>query len=211
MFRIKKFKESEGRDRVLSNEELFRLLDACQKSSNKLLFLFVLLALTTGARSGELLGLPWDDVDLNEGIIHLKDTKNGRPRILAVVGIGLEMLRDLFKTRNPDKPLVFAGKTRFGKLTLRKPWEKAVREAKIENLKPHDLRHCFATYASESGASNIQLKTATGHLSLSQLTRYCHPDGNIVKQLSNSVYDKISSSIPSSSQDGTSQSYHQNQ
>lgn len=211
MFKIKKFKESEGRDRVLSAEELSRLLDACQKSSNKLLFPFVLLAITTGARSGELLGLPWECVDLNEGIIHLKDTKNGRPRVLAVVGKGLEILRDLFKIRNPEKPLVFAGKTRFGRLTLRKPWEKALKESKIENLKLHDLRHCFATYASESGASNIQLKTATGHLSLSQLTRYCHPDGNVVKQLSNFVYDKISSSLPSPNQDAKSQPCHQNQ
>lgn len=210
MFRITKFKEAEGRDRVLSTEELSRLLNACEKSSNKLLFLFVLLAITTGARSGELLGLPWECVDLNEGIIHLKDTKNGRPRVLAVVGKGLEILRDLFKTRHPEKPLVFAGKTRFGKLTLRKPWEKALREANIEDFKIHDLRHCFATYASESGASNVQLKAATGHLSLSQLARYCHPDGSIVKQLSNSVYNKISSSIPSPNQDDKSHSYHQN-
>ena len=48
------------------------------------------------------------------------------------------MLKDLFSKRNPEKPLVFASKTRFGKLTLRKPWEKALKEAKIENFRVHD-------------------------------------------------------------------------
>ena len=152
---------------------------------------FVVLCLTTGARSGELLSLCWDAVDLENGLIHLKTTKNGRPRILAIVGDVSEMLKNLFSKRNPDKPFVFASKTRFGKLTLRKPWEKALKEAKIENFRVHDMRHCFATTASVLGASNVQLSTATGHQILSQLLRYCHPDAASVQQLTAKVYEKL--------------------
>ncbi len=206
MFRIKKFKESEGRDRILSNEELSRLFEACKNSPNKLLYPFVLLAITTGARSGELLGLPWGCVQLNDGVIHLKDTKNGRPRVLALVGKALEILRTMFAQRDPEKVLVFPSKKRFGKLTLRKPWERALKEAKINGFRMHDLRHCFATYASESGASNIQLKAATGHQTLSQLGRYCHPDAGLVQELSKSVHDKIFSHLNSEKRNDATQS-----
>ena len=86
MSRVKKLKEAEGRNRTLSPDECSRLLAACAKSANKLLLPFVILALTTGARSGELLDLQWNSVDLENGLIHLKSTKNGRPRVLAIVG-----------------------------------------------------------------------------------------------------------------------------
>ena len=191
MFRVRKLKESRGRDRVLSSEECSRLLEACAQSPNKLLLPFVVLALTTGARSGELLSLEWSSVDLEKGFIYLKNTKNGRPRVLAVIGEVMEMLKDLFSKHNPAKPAVFASKTRFGRLTLRKPWEKALKEAQITNFRVHDLRHCFATIASISGTSNIQLSTATGHQTLSQLLRYCHPDEASVHQLTTKVYEKL--------------------
>ncbi|MEN9343255.1 MAG: hypothetical protein RLZZ453_42 [Chlamydiota bacterium] len=191
MSRVKKLKEAEGRSRTLSSDECSRLLDACAKSSNSLLLPFVILALTTGARSGELLSLKWNAVDLENGVIHLKSTKNGRPRVLAIVGDVLDVLKNLYAKRNPEKPLVFASKTRFGQLTLRKPWEKALKEARIEDFRVHDLRHCFATIASVSGTSNIQLSAATGHRTLSQLLRYCHPDTASVQQLTTKVYEKL--------------------
>ncbi len=161
VIRVMKCKEALGRDRVLNPDECSRLLEACSQSQNKLLLPFVLLALTTGARKGELIGLTWDSVDLERGVIHLKHTKNGRPRALAIVGRAFELLRELFRTRSPENPMVFPSKIRFGKLTLRKPWEKALKDARIVGLRLHDLRHCFATFASETGASNIELASTT--------------------------------------------------
>lgn len=55
----------------------------------------------------------------------------------------------------------------------------------------HDFRHCFATIASVLGTSNIQLSAATGHRTLSQLLRYCHPDAASVQQLTTKVYEKL--------------------
>jgi integrase len=75
-----KLKESAGRDRILTDEELIRLLDACKQSKSPLLYPIVLFALTTGARRGEILGLEWRHIDLEKGIAFLAETKNGRPR-----------------------------------------------------------------------------------------------------------------------------------
>ncbi len=191
MFRVKKLKEPDGRDRVLSPEECSRLLDACADNSNKLLLPFVVLLLLTGARAGELYQLDWASVDLKNGLVHLKKTKNGRPRVLSVVGVPLALLKDLYSERDPEKPLVFPSKTRFGKLTLRKPWMKALEQANIKDLHKHDLRHCYITYAAEEGFSNVQLKMGSGHQTLSQLDRYCHPNAGIVRQMSSAVHDRL--------------------
>jgi integrase len=73
--RVSKLKEPTGRDRILTQEECTRLLQACRQSSNEYLYAIVLLALTTGARRGEIFSLTWDCVSLERGAIQLKKNK----------------------------------------------------------------------------------------------------------------------------------------
>lgn len=76
-FNLIKLKEASGRDRVLTQEEVSRLFKACRESRNDYLFCIVLFAFTTGMRQGEILNLTWNDVDLENRLAHLKETKNG--------------------------------------------------------------------------------------------------------------------------------------
>lgn len=78
-FRPTKLKEPPGRDRVLSDDEIIRLFNACRKSKSPYLYFFVLMSLSTGARQGEILGLEWRHIDFDNQVAHLKETKNGRP------------------------------------------------------------------------------------------------------------------------------------
>src|SRR5215469_45511 len=73
-------KEPEGRLRFLSEEEAVRLLEACRTSQNPFLHAIVTLALHTGMRRGEILGLTWERVDFARGVIRLEETKSGRRR-----------------------------------------------------------------------------------------------------------------------------------
>jgi integrase len=84
--RVRKFAESRGRVRYLTEEELPLLLEACRASKNKDLLLAVLLSLSTGARQGEVMGLRWKQIDLKARTALLVDTKNGERRTLPVVG-----------------------------------------------------------------------------------------------------------------------------
>ncbi len=66
--RIKKYKEGRGRVRFLTDEEREALLKACQESDNTHLYKIVVLALSTGARKMEIVGLKWSDVDFERGV-----------------------------------------------------------------------------------------------------------------------------------------------
>lgn len=187
MVRVSKLKESRGRERILSKEECDQLLISCEKSKNALLLPIVVLAITTGMRQGEILNLNWSDVDLEKGILFLRDTKNGRSRSVPVVGAAIGFLKDLFEHRNLHVPFVFPSKKRFGRITIRKAWEEALSRCGISDLRFHDLRHTFCTYAAKAGASNLQLRAAMGHQTSQMTDRYTHLDVTHTRQLSEFV------------------------
>src|SRR5262249_12369573 len=81
-------KEPEGRLRYLSQDEATRLLHECRKAAtppnvgqrSAHLYPVVLIALHTGMRKGEVMGMTWDRVDLTRGVFKLEKTKTGRRR-----------------------------------------------------------------------------------------------------------------------------------
>jgi integrase len=108
------------------------------------------------------------------------------------VGEALEILKERFLYRSEHSPYLFPAKKRFGSIAIRKAWAEALKRAKVFNLRFHDLRHTFATYAAESGASNIELAAAMGHETLQMLLRYAHANQlTTTQRLSTSVHNRI--------------------
>ncbi len=81
---LKKLKECSGRDRVLSKDEITRLLSASRQSKSPYLYCIIFLSLTTGARQGEILNLEWRHIDF---FAYIKESKNGRPRSIPLCGM----------------------------------------------------------------------------------------------------------------------------
>jgi len=190
-FCISKLKENPGRDRVITEDEIGRLLTACKQSKSPYLYCIILLSLTTVARQGEILSLEWRHIDFDNKIAYLKETKNGRPRSIALADPVLDELKALYLKRNPHKPLVFASKTVFGKIDLKKAWKAALMRAGIENCRAHDMRHTFCTLAAQQGASNLELATAMGHCTLNMLQRYTHLDVQVTRKFSKNISEQI--------------------
>lgn len=190
-FSLTKLKENPGRDRILSDDEITRLLTSCRASKSRYLYLFVLMSLTTGARQGEILNLEWRHVDFDNKLAYLKETKNGRPRSISLANQVIDELRALHLKRNPAKPLVFASKTAFGRIDLKKAWQEALKRADITDFRSHDMRHTFCTLAARQGGSNLELATAMGHRTLNMLQRYTHLDVEVTKKFSKQISDKI--------------------
>ena len=188
---LSKLKESPGRDRVLTHDEITRLLSACRQSRSRYLYCIVLISITTGARQGEILNLEWRDIDFDNHLARLRETKNGRPRSISLSDPVIEELKKLYQDRQPLKSLVFASKTAFGRIDIKKAWQTVLRIAGIEKCRAHDMRHTFATLAASQGASNLELATAMGHRTLQMLQRYTHLDVQVTKKFSQNIAELI--------------------
>lgn len=175
---ISKKKESRGRVRFLSDDERVALLDACSRSSWKPLHVLVLLAISTGARRGELIGLKWHDVDLNpkapRATVH--DSKNGDPRILPLVGRALEALREMKLNGGGKSEFVFPNSSGFpGPFEhFDSHWYDALEAAGVHDFKFHDLRHSCASYLAAQGASLLEIADTLGHRTMAMVKRYAH-------------------------------------
>ncbi len=90
---VSKMAESKGRERFLSDAERDRLLKACDGSDCAALPTFVRLALATGARKGELLGLQWSNVDVPNRRVRFVDTKNGESRTVPLAASAIATLK----------------------------------------------------------------------------------------------------------------------
>ena len=97
--RVRRPREPRGRVRFLSDLERQRLLAACQESTDRRLHSLALLALSTGARQGELLRLRWPDLDLQRRLAVVHHTKNGDRKALPLVDTTIAAIRQLAKAR----------------------------------------------------------------------------------------------------------------
>lgn len=172
--KVTKPKESRGRVRFLSDEERTRLLVECKKSESQYLYIAVVLALSTGGRRMEILGLSWNDVDFNRGIITLHETKNGDRRVLPLAGHALGLMKQHKKVRHVTSNLVFPGKNINNPIDLRTPFETVLKRAEITDFRWHDLRHSCASYLAMNGASLAEIAEILGHKTLQMVKRYAH-------------------------------------
>lgn len=176
--RVSKLKEPSGRVRYLSENERDRLLEACRDSENDSIYLIVLLALSTGMRRGEILGLTWGDINTDAGLITIPDPKNGEVRSVPIVGEVSLLFTERSKIRRIDTSLVFPSTLkREGKikpLLVRASWEKVLAEAGIKDFRFHDLRHTAGSYLAMSGASEREIQEILGHRTTQMTKRYTH-------------------------------------
>jgi integrase len=173
---ISKKKEPRGRVRFLSNEEREALLEACAASDWKPLHTLVLLAISTGARRGELINLKWSDVDLKAARATVHETKNGDSRVLPLVGKALEALRALKLQNSARSEYVFPQASGFPGPYVHFDgyWQEALIAAKLKDFRFHDLRHTTASYLASQGASLLEIADTLGHRTLNMVKRYAH-------------------------------------
>lgn len=169
---IERRREHNEKTRFLTDDERERLLAACKASSWPLLYVLVLMALTTGARKGELLGLRWIDVDLERGLAAVARTKNGDPRVLPLVPAVMAELR---RFAGPPLALVF-GSPRDPRraFTFEPRFKDAMQAAKVRDFRFHDLRHSCASMLARSGATLLEIGDVLGHRQMQMTKRYSH-------------------------------------
>jgi integrase len=128
------------------------------------------LLMLTGARKNEILRLRWADVDLERSALHLSDTKTGR----SARPIGAPAAQLLSELPHSG-PYVFPGK-RAGKPieSVRRLWDAVRYDAKLEEVRLHDLRHTMASTAAGEGLSLLLIGKMLGHKHAATTQRYAH-------------------------------------
>lgn len=216
MERVTKGAESKGRVRFLSDDELPRFLQACRESSNASLYLAVVLALTTGGRQAEIMGLRWPQIDLKHRTAMLGETKNGDARALPLSGEAIVLLEERAKVRNlkddrlfPPKPKPKSkqkpepeSKSPF--MDLRSPFASALERAElghfegegkkrrfVPNFHWHDLRHTCASYLAMAGTSPLEIAKVLGHRTMAMVARYSHLSPGRVVELGDMLANRM--------------------
>ncbi len=168
-----------SRERYLSAEELSRLgavLEAAQNRPDEdwRAICVLRLLIYTGARLSEILTLHWRFINWEAGFARLPDSKTGA-RTLTLPGPALEVLRKVQHDHSGASPFAFPGKRKGTWFTgIQKPWQKLRRDAGLEDVRIHDLRHSFASLAVANGESLYLVGHVLGHRRAITTQRYAH-------------------------------------
>lgn len=200
--KVKKLQEPEGRRRVLDADEERRLYNAARASDWPMLYLMLRLLLTTGARRGEVMGLRWSQVKLEQSLAVLGKTKNGSARALPLVTDVKEALAEAAKVRPLGSDLVFYDpKNPKRAKNINTVWRKCRAAAGVLNdtddpldrVVLHTTRHSAVTKMLRGGANIAQAARVSGHRTLAMLKKYEHLAGQDAVDLAEKLLAGVAS------------------
>ena len=193
MHKVKRPAHPKPRLRFLDDDERRQLLEACRNSPCPYLYPVVVIALSTGARYSEVMNLRWTDIDLERGIARLEHTKNRDRRALPLTHHALEVVQHLHDhEKRADTDLLFPREDGLAPIEIRKHWNRALKEAGIEDFRFHDLRHTAASYLAMNGATLAEIAAVLGHRTLQMVQRYAHLSdqhtASVVERMNRSIF-----------------------
>jgi integrase len=193
------------RERLLDREELKRLGNILRRNSGFELgravttpkdwrgAACVKLLILTGARLGEILGLQWSWINWERGYARLPDSKTGPKTIplplaalelLGTIKDGHAVLQSKFVLPGSRADRHFKG--------IQRQWQLIRGAAGLGELRVHDLRHCYASFAVAGGESLYVLGSILGHHSPATTQRYAHLALEPILLAANRTADRLS-------------------
>jgi integrase len=149
------------RDKRMTRAEALRFLDACGFPHIRL---FAILAITTAARSGALLGLTWDRVDLEAGLIHLGDPSRARTNkgraLVPMNATARAALAESYKGRTSAFVIEWAGER---VVSVKKGIGSTAARAGLPWVTAHVFRHSAACFMAEDGVPMAEIAQYLGH------------------------------------------------
>ena len=189
---ISKFK-TQPKERYLSNEEIASLINALNQFEQAQLaqqnaITLIRLLMMTGCRKNEIVMLRWDELELDEGVLRLKDSKTGRKDVI----LSKDAINILQTALNNHSEYVFPGKDGIKPIQgLQKIWERVRKTAGLDDVRIHDLRHTFASVAVSNGIPLYEVGRLLGHASMQSTQRYAHLDRSRLQKSLNKFSNKL--------------------
>ena len=180
-------KEDNRRMKFLSDEELNNLLEELKKHSYSV-YLMALISADSGLRAGEIFNLTWADVSLEEKMLFLRDTKNGKNRFAYMTDRVAEEFSKL--TQGEGNEFVFQSKAGGKIYHVSRTFERAVKALGLndgitdrrQKVVFHSLRHTFASRLVQRRVSLYEVKELLGHSDIAMTQRYSHLANETLRQ-----------------------------
>jgi len=163
---IKQYPEK-SRDRFIQPEEMIVFMETLNKQKNVQLRQLVMLLLLTGQRKSNIMSIKWSYIDFHNNMLYLPETKNGESQRIPLTNQAIELLNEIRETQAKQSEYVFASnRNKSGHInSLKTFWTKVLQEAKLDNLRIHDLRRTMGSYQAITGSSLHIIGKSLGHKS----------------------------------------------
>lgn len=209
-------KENNKRLRFLTEDEIENLLNACpeplqpklkrkdngafQGTQATHLKDFVTIAIHTGMRKGEILSLKWSQI--KNDFIYLSKTKTDEARQIPIDEDLEDCLKGIRKRNQFKSEYIFPDDKKGHLKDVKTAFKSALDRAGIEDFRPHDLRHTFASHFLMRGGTLKALKEILGHADIKMTMRYAHLSKEFAKeeiQLMNGLTSKTKKAVDANS------------
>jgi integrase len=151
------------------------------------------LLIFTGCRSAEILGLRWQDVDIERRCLHLSDSKTGK-RAVLINGAAVAILEGLERART-EVFVIPGDKPGTHRRSLQAVWERIRQEAEIPDVRIHDLRHTFASFGVNGGQNLNIVGRLLGHSKVTTTQRYAHLADDPIRRATERMGEALAGSM----------------
>jgi site-specific recombinase XerD len=137
----------------------------------------------TGLRISEACQLQTGDIDAERGVIHVRNGKGGKERLVCLSPQLLKLLRLYWQAERPAAPWMFTSRNGgpLRRKSLGGALTQAAKRAGIDKrVTPHTLRHCFATHLVEQGTELRVIQVLLGHASIRSTTMYAQVSAGMI-------------------------------
>jgi site-specific recombinase XerD len=181
--------------RVLSPEEVLRLLEAARNPKHKAA---LSVAYGAGLRGMEVVTLKVSDIDSKRMMLRVEQGKGRKDRFALLSPRLLELLRDWWRIARPAV-WMFPGRDRISPMTTRQLHRVCHAAAELAGLPkwvaPHTLRHSFATHLLEQNIDIRVIQVLLGHAKLDTTARYTQVATNLIREVI-SPLDRLTPLVP---------------
>lgn len=173
MRRVRMLKERPSRERFITPDEEKRLFAQLTGRRDHIRSV-VTIALNTGMRRGEILGLQWEHVNFLARTIFIAKSKTGRTRLIPMNDVVFKELMALKQDAGPKEFVFSNARTGVNIDSIKTGWRNACEAAGLVNLRFHDTRHTFATRLRANGVHEWDIRDLLGHTSVKMTSVYTH-------------------------------------
>lgn len=184
--------DAKRREGHMTAPEIDRLLAACNHAYQRL---FIMLAVDTGMRSGEIMTLTWEEITLQQvrledgtlqlqGKILLRGEERTKTGGLRHIPLSPRLLDTLNGTPIDTRHSYVLKSPRGGGAltTFKTSWAGICKRAKVSGFRIHDLRHTFASWSNRKGVTTLSIQHLLGHKTASMAGRYAHPSDESLEE-----------------------------